>query len=400
MQKGNELKPHIGIFGRRNQGKSSLLNTITQQTTAIVSEQAGTTTDPIKKTMELTGIGPVVWIDTAGIDDIGDLGALRIEKTWLSAKMVDLALIVFSENNWASHEEELFSFFKKNNIPAIPVHNKNDLVKLEGLLKHRVEDFTQTKVVEFEKGNKDARDILLKTIRETLPESSYAKKSLLGDVLKPQSTVLLITPIDSSAPEGRLILPQVQVIRDILDNHGIAIVCKETEAEKYLQQHKVDLVVTDSQVFDFANKIVSEEIPLTSFSIVLARNKGLFEEYLEGTPKIDQLKEGDSILILESCTHQVSCEDIGRVKLPNIFRKYTRKKLSFEVVAGLEKSSKPMEEYAMVVQCGGCVVTHKQLVNKLFPAVDKNIPVTNYGMAIAYMNGIFLRGIEIFQNKE
>lgn len=399
--KGNELKPHIGIFGRRNYGKSTLINVITGQNIAIVSDTAGTTTDPVKKTMEIKGVGPVVWIDTAGIDDEGDLGLLRIQKTNEVLRHVDLALIVFSANTFGKPEEDLINACTEIKIPFILVYSKTDIFPPTDSMIEKIEKHYSTTILKVSQHNSDAQNILLDAIRSALPETAYTPKSLLGDVINTGDTIVLVTPIDSSAPEGRMILPQVQTIRDILDNECIAIVCKETHLEQQLKQMATPpaLVVTDSQVFKYVSDIVPANIPLTSFSIVLAHAKGLFYEYIEGTPTLDSLYDGDSILMLESCTHKASCEDIGRVKLPNLIRKYSGKEITFDHVSGLTNLGKPITNYRMVIQCGGCVVTPKQLANRLQVALNEGIPVSNYGLAIAYMTGIFDRAIQVFKNK-
>ena len=399
--KGNELKPHIGIFGRRNYGKSTLINVITGQNIAIVSDTAGTTTDPVKKTMEIKGVGPVVWIDTAGVDDEGDLGILRIQKTNEVLRHVDLALIVFSANTFGKPEEDLINACTEIKIPFILVYSKTDIFPPTDSMIEEIEKQYNTTVLKVSQHNSNAQNILLDAIRSALPETAYTPKSLLGDVVNAGDTIVLVTPIDSSAPEGRMILPQVQTIRDILDNECIAIVCKETHLEQQLKQMTTPpaLVVTDSQVFKYVSDIVPAHIPLTSFSIVLAHAKGLFYEYIEGTPTLDSLHDGDSILMLESCTHKASCEDIGRVKLPNLIRKYSGKEITFDHVSGLTNLDKPITNYRMVIQCGGCVVTPKQLANRLQVALNEGIPVSNYGLAIAYMTGIFDRAIQVFKNK-
>lgn len=401
MIKGKDLKPHIGIFGKRNVGKSSLINNLTGQETAIVSEIAGATTDTVKKTTEVNGIGPVVWVDTAGTDDQGELGEKRVQKTMEAIDLVDLALALFTHNNWGKEEEELIKVFQKKSIPFILVHAQSDIQALDKSVYERLKAKYAVPVVEFGNNFPSAKEELIRNIREMLPESTYQPKSLLGGVIQKKSLALLVVPIDSSAPQGRLILPQVQLIRDILDNDSIAMVCKETEVEYYLQQTAPlpDLVIVDSQVFGYVNKIVPPQIPLTSFSVILARNKGLFNEYLSGTPFINQLKDGDKILLLESCSHQPTCEDIGRVKIPALLRNFTGKELEFEVVPGLNPLPQPINKYAMVIQCGGCVVTEKQLKNRILPAVEAGIPISNYGMTIAYTQGIFNRAIEIFTKK-
>ena len=399
--KGNELKPHIGIFGRRNYGKSSLVNYLTGQNIAIVSDMAGTTTDPVKKTMEIGGVGPVVWIDTAGIDDVGDVGRMRIDRSLEMLAQADLALILFTNNRFEAEEVMLVENCRRRAIPYILIYSQADRLKPDPSLIERLEADYETKVFVLTVKDPNLRDGLTARIREALPETAYVHKSLLGDVIGEGDTVLMVTPIDSSAPEGRMILPQVQVLRDILDNHARAVVCRETELRQTLADllasgAKRPLVVTDSQVYDMVSQIVPDDIYLTSFSVVLARAKGLFQNYVEGTPAIDRLKDGDRVLMLESCTHNVTCEDIGRVKLPKLLTKYTGRQLQCEAVAGLTALPRPVTDYALVIQCGGCVVTAKQLAARLAPAISAGVPVSNYGLAIAYMNGIFERSMRIF----
>ena len=399
--KGNELKPHIGIFGRRNYGKSSLVNYLTGQNIAIVSDMAGTTTDPVKKTMEIGGVGPVVWIDTAGIDDVGDVGRMRIDRSLEMLAQADLALILFTNNRFEAEEVMLVENCRRRAIPYILIYSQADRLKPDPSLIERLEADYETKVFVLTVKDPNLRDGLTARIREALPETAYVHKSLLGDVIGEGDTVLMVTPIDSSAPEGRMILPQVQVLRDILDNHARAMVCRETELRQTLADllasgAKRPLVVTDSQVYDMVSQIVPDDIYLTSFSVVLARAKGLFQNYVEGTPAIDRLKDGDRVLMLESCTHNVTCEDIGRVKLPKLLAKYTGRQLQCEAVAGLTALPRPITDYALVIQCGGCVVTAKQLAARLAPAISAGVPVSNYGLAIAYMSGIFERSMRIF----
>lgn len=398
--KGNELKPHIGIFGRRNYGKSSLVNFLTGQEIAIVSDLAGTTTDPVKKTMEIGGVGPVVWIDTAGIDDEGVVGRMRIDKSLEMLGQADLALILFTNNRFDAEEVMLVETCRKRSIPYILIYSQADKMSPDKALLERLEADYDTKVFVLSVRNQALREPLTQLIREALPETAYVHHSLLGDVIGEGDTIVMVTPIDSSAPEGRMILPQVQVLRDILDNHARAVVCRETELETALSSLKAapQLVVTDSQVYGMVAKIVPDEVPLTSFSVVLARAKGLFAEYVKGTPTIESLKDGDRVLMLESCTHNVTCEDIGRVKLPKLLDKYTGKSLQCEAVAGFSALTRTITDYALVIQCGGCVVTSKQLASRLAPAIDAGVPVSNYGLAIAYMNGIFERSMRIFQS--
>jgi [FeFe] hydrogenase H-cluster maturation GTPase HydF len=399
--KGKESKPHIGIYGRRNNGKSSLINQLAGQDIAIVSDVAGTTTDPVKKSFEITGFGPVILIDTAGIDDEGELGGKRIEKTLASIKQIDLAILVLTQNNLGSFEELLIEKFKEQATPFIIVHNKADVTPLTKTLQ---KDLSRFKAPVLEHSTVDSMPVtpIVEAIKQTIPDTAYKTPSLVGDLIQYGDIVLLITPIDIEAPAGRLILPQVQAIRDILDNDAVAIVIKEKEVDGFLRKTgiKPALAITDSQIFTQADASIPDEIPLTSFSIVLARYKGDFEHYLQGTPAISELKDNDRILLLESCTHHVSCDDIGRVKIPRWLTNFTGKKLHYDVVSGLDKLPRSINDYALVIQCGGCVITRKQLINRLRPAIDAEVPVTNYGMAIAFVQGIYQRAIAPFTGKQ
>lgn len=402
MAGARDNKPHIGIFGRRNNGKSSLINALTGQDIAIVSEVAGTTTDPVKKSIEIQGIGPVVMIDTAGIDDTGDLGLKRVAKTREMLKVIDLAILLITHNGFDEPEKQLIRDFSSNEVPFLIIHNKSDIEPMDGELAGVLRDRYGVPAVGFSAKEPDNLEEIIKLIRLQMPETAYRKQTLVGDLISYGDTVLLITPIDIEAPEGRMILPQVQVIRDVLDHDGIAVVCKEREVDAYFRRMspKPVLVVTDSQVFPKADAAIPKDVPLTSFSIVLARQKGDFENYMKGTPRIGTLRDGDRVLILESCTHHVSCDDIGRVKIPRWMSSMTGKKIEFEVVAGLNKIPRSITDYALIVQCGGCMITRKQLINRLKPAIDAGIPVTNYGMAIAYMHGIYNRAIAPFNKTQ
>ncbi len=401
MQKGKASFPHIGIYGKRNSGKSATINYITGQDVAIVSDIAGTTTDPVKKSLEIIDFGPVVLIDTAGIDDVGELGKLRIQKTEESIKHVDLALLIITNNTLDESEEHLIKAFTKTDTPFIIVHNHSDREPLQPKYAAQLKERFNTSVVELSALKKTGLEALTKAIKETIPERSFAHPSMMGDLIEPGDAVLLITPIDSEAPAGRMILPQVQAIRDVLDNDAVAIVLKENEVENFLKKTgiKLALAVTDSQVFDKAHAMIPHDVPLTSFSTLLARLKGDFDNYLLGTPKISELRDGDKILILESCTHHVSCDDIGRTKIPNWLNKFTGKKLEFTVVTGLEQLPN-IQDYALVVQCGGCMITRKQIFNRLQPAIEAGIPITNYGMTIAYVQGIYDRAIAPFNRQQ
>ena len=398
MDKGRENKPHIGIFGRRNFGKSSLINALTGQEVAIVSALPGTTTDPVKKSIEIPGIGPVVLIDTAGIDDTGDLGLKRVDRAMQVMKIIDLAIIVLNNNELGESEIRLADDLYESGVPFLFVHNKSDLAPMKPGFHDQVTSRFNTSVLAFSSIHPVNLDLLMDTICKSMPETAWCKHSLLGDLVTYGDIVLLITPIDTEAPEGRLILPQVQAIRDLLDNDCIAVVLKEREVDTFLHNTgiKPALAVCDSSVILKADASVPKDIPLTGFSILLAHYKGEFENYLQGTPRIGELKDGDRVLMLESCTHHVSCDDIGRVKIPRWMTSYTGKELNFDVVTGLNHLSRQISDYALVVQCGGCMVTRKQLVNRLKPAIDAGIPVTNYGMAIAWMQGVYPRVIRPF----
>lgn len=390
--KGRESQPHIGIFGRRNNGKSSLINRITGQEIAIVSDIPGTTTDPVKKSIEIFGIGPTVIIDTPGIDDVGDLGKKRILKTNEALKTIDFALIVLNNYEFGPFELKLIEKLKQFETPYLLVNNKSDIHN-----SNTPKEINGQQVISVSALTGFGISELIDRIIDNMPPSAYISHSLLENIISKGDQVLLITPIDSEAPEGRMILPQVQMLRDVLDNDGIAIFVKEDRVTEYLNHNpKPKLVITDSQVFKKVSPIIPLDVPLTSFSIVLAHHKGDFENYLIGTPQIENLKEDDSILILESCTHLTSCEDIGRFKIPKWLQEYTGKKLNFTVVSGLEEVT-DYSKYKMVVQCGGCMITRKQLLNRLKPAIKHQIPVTNYGMLIAYISGIFYRATEVFR---
>ena len=389
------MKSFIGIFGRRNTGKSSLINAIANQDIAIVSPQAGTTTDPVKKSIELFGIGAAVLVDTAGIDDVGQLGEKRIQKTKEVIKIIHVAIILLTDNVFGEYEKEIIQELTSLQIPYLIVHNKSDLAPLSPALKKELKTYN-VPVLESNAIEKQGIDKLIKKLVEITPPTAYTKKSFIGDIIAKNDLILLVMPQDAEAPEGRLILPQVQLIRDILDNHAIAIGLQPTELASYLQKQTPDLIITDSQVFDTVSKTVPLSIPLTSFSIVLARAKGNFENYLNGTPHLSKLQDGDTILMLESCTHPTSCEDIGRHKIPNLIRQKTGKNINFEMVSAL--SPLPcLGKYAMAIQCGACMVTDKQVGVRIKQIVDFSLPVSNYGMTIAYLTGIFERVTQVFR---
>ncbi len=392
-----DKKPHIGFFGKRNNGKSTLINCITGQDIAIVSPIAGTTTDPVKKSMEIPGVGPAVLVDTAGIDDSGDLGLKRTAKSLRVLEQIDLAVLIVTSNTFDTWEQNLIERFKLLELPFIAIHNKKDIEAVAPITREKYLSSGAMFFLEYAQGESNTE--ILNAIQKSIPETAFVNPSLLSDIIEQGDFVLLITPIDTEAPEGRMILPQVQVIRDVLDNHAINIVLKESELEAFFQKSSIQpkLAITDSQLFDRVSQIVPSNIMLTGFSILLARHKGNFEAYKAGTPKIDTLREGDRVLILESCTHHTTCDDIGRVKIPRWLKNYTGKNLCFDTVSGLDNIEHPIADYALVIQCGGCMITRRQLTNRLKSAIDAGVPVTNYGMAIAWMHGIYKRAMQPFE---
>lgn len=387
-------KLRIAIVGRRNSGKSSLINVLTGQKVAIVSDIPGTTTDPVKRSYEIPGFASVVFIDTAGIDDTGELGSQRIARTKEMIPQSDFILLLITGNRFETTEEEVVQQILELHIPFLIIHNKSDLLPLHPDVKNTLETKYKTKVIDFCCHRPANISAIFETIQKLKQISNTP--SLLGGIIQPRDILLLVTPVDSEAPAGRLILPQVQMIRDILDNHGVSIVLQPAEISSFLQTSGIRprLVITDSQVFKKVAAQLPADIPLTSFSIVLAHRKGYFQEYIKGTRTIDQLKEGDSILLLESCSHHSSCEDIGRVKIPFLLEKYTGKQLNFEFIPALDPIEKPPLAYALVIQCGGCMVTSRQLQSRLLPFIESGVPVSNYGMTLAFLSGIFERSIQ------
>lgn len=384
-------KTYIGIYGGVNSGKSSLINKLSGQNTAIVSSERGTTTDPVKKLMELECIGPTVLIDTAGIDDNSVLGRERIAKTLQTLELIDIALLVISGGNISEAEENLISAFKKRNIPFLIVNNKNDLPgfkSLSGVGENYIE-FSALK-------STDVNEIL-KALAKLKPEAE--KQVLLDDKITAGDIVVLVCPIDAAAPKGRLIMPQVNAIRNILDNKAVSVVLQVSELESFLKLPiKVKLVITDSQAFKEVSQIVPASIPLTSFSILFARFKGNLPMYLDGASAVDSLKDGDKVLILESCNHSANtCEDIGRVKLPALISKKSGKKLTFKILPGLEPLPGDLASYALAVQCGGCMVTRRQLKRRVSAVAEAGVPISNYGVIMAYCNGILPRVSEVFE---
>ena len=381
---------HIGFFGKRNAGKSSVVNAITNQELSVVSEFLGTTTDPVYKSMELLPIGPVMIIDTAGIDDEGELGALRIKKTRQVLNKTDVAvLVVDSEKGIENYELELIEEFKKKEISYIVVYNKSDLAEVN--IKSENEIAISCK----NKSNINE----LKELIAKIAAPKENKKRILADLINKNDFVVLVTPIDESAPKGRLILPQQQTIRDILDSSAISIVCKETELEETLKNigKKPSLVVCDSQVFSEVSKIVPDEIPLTSFSILFARFKGDLKTVAESAKEIENIESGDTILISEGCTHHRQCNDIGTVKLPKMIKEYTNKDINFEFTLGLD-FVEDFSKYKLIVHCGGCMLNEREMKNRINTAMERKVPITNYGILIAYIKGILKRSVDVFRD--
>ena len=321
-----DLKPHIGIFGRRNVGKSTLINMLTGQEVAIVSDIPGTTTDPVKRSVEILDFSPVVIIDTAGIDDVGKLGEKRIQRTRQVLSQIDLAFLLVTDNQFGEIEDNLIKDFDQHKLPYILVYSKTDISTPDNRLIQSVQDKYNKNIFLINTVNPEGLKAIIEEIKRLTPETAYTISSILGDIVRKDDIVLLIVSIDAEAPAGRLILPQVQVLRDMLDNHAVSIVLQFNEVARFLKTTgiKPKLVITDSQLFYRKDELVPDDIMLTGFSIVLARHKGNFQEYMKGTPKIDSLKDGDRVLILESCSHHVSCDDIGRVKIPRWMIEYTK----------------------------------------------------------------------------
>lgn len=388
--KSNRL--HITILGKRNVGKSSLINILTNQSLSVVSETPGTTTDPVSKAMELLPIGPVVFVDTAGIDDIGDLGELRIEKTKLALDKTDLALLAFNASDInISYEKELYNDLKERKIPTIGVINKIDLGK------ENIDFFKNEFNIPFVAvSTKDNLNIikLKQAIIDNAPVD-FEMPTIVGDIVNPKDKVILVAPQDMQAPKGRLILPQVQVIRDLLDNDCMALTVKDTELPDLLNSLncKPSLIITDSQIFKKVNEIISPDLRLTSFSILLARYKGDLKTFINGASVIDDLKPGDNVLIAEACTHHPKDGDIAREKLPKLLEKKVGGKLNITNITGIA-FPKNLSQYKLIIQCGSCMFTRRQLLSRLEHVKDQNVPITNFGVALAKLNGILNRACD------
>ena len=383
---------HIGIFGKRNAGKSSVINAITGQNLAIVSDVKGTTTDPVLKSMELLPLGPIVLIDTPGLDDVGELGALRIQKAYQMLNKTDIAVLVVDGSvGMTDEDQQILSRIKQKNIPYIIVYNKSDLLSATPLNIQQ-----EQPVIAVSAKNGYQIEELKEKIAGLLPKEQSAKK-IVGDLLSPLDFVILVIPIDSAAPRGRLILPQQQTIRDILNAGAVSIIVKDTELKDTLAKLPVKpkLVITDSQAFEKVANEVPEDISLTSFSILFARYKGNLDTVASGAKTLDQLKDGDTVLICEGCTHHRQCDDIGSVKLPRWILEHTKKDIFFAFTSGTEFPN-DLSGYQLIIHCGGCMLNEREMKYRLRCAKDQNVPMTNYGTAIAHMKGILNRSLKPF----
>ena len=381
---------HIGFFGRRNAGKSSVVNAVTGQELSVVSEVRGTTTDPVSKAMELLPLGPVVIIDTPGFDDEGSLGELRVRRTRQILNKTDIAvLIVDAAEGLKDCDRELTALFEEKKIPYITVFNKSDLA----------DSRTESDVMYVSALTGAGIHELKEKIASMKPDGS--DKRLVADKINAGDLIILVVPIDKAAPKGRLILPQQQAIRDILDTGAVALVTRDTELAETLEKlgRRPDLVITDSQVFGKVDRIIPADVPLTSFSILMARYKGLLDEAVKGVSAISSLRDGDTVLIAEGCTHHRQCGDIGSVKIPKWLLEYTGKDLRFKTVSGTE-FPEDLSPYAMVIHCGGCMLSEREVSSRAKNAADQNIPITNYGTMIAFVHGILKRSLGIFPELE
>ena len=383
---------HIAFFGLRNAGKSSVVNAVTNQELSVVSDVKGTTTDPVKKAMELLPIGPVVIVDTAGIDDEGDLGELRVEKTRKILNKTDIAILVVDAEKGKQDEDlKLIEDFKKRKIPYIIAFNKCDLITVK-------QETKENEICVSAKENININE--LKELIGKLSNPETEEKTLLGDIINSGDTVVLVTPIDSSAPKGRLILPQQQTIRELLDIGATVVVTKDTELEETLQKLKnpPTLVITDSQAFKKVSAIVPENVELTSFSILFARYKGELWGAVNGADELDNLQDGDYVLISEGCTHHRQCGDIGTEKLPNWVKNYTNKNINFDFTSGSD-FPEDLKKYKLIIHCGACMLTEREMKSRIALSGEQQIPLSNYGIIIAKINGILKRAVEPLKNR-
>ena len=391
----NANRLHIAIFGKRNMGKSTLINAITNQNLAIVSDYAGTTTDPVFKAMEILPIGPVVLIDTAGFDDEGTLGDLRVQKTLEVIKKTDIALLVVDSKGFSYFDVNIINKLKESNTPFIIILNKSDLgnSNLDFLEELKEENYIFTQVSAKEKIRiEELKNLIIKH-----SPKSFEQPSILGELINPGDHVILVTPIDTGMPKGRLILPQVQMIRDILDNDAIVHQCKEKELRYLLDSLKIKpkLVITDSQVFSSVSADTPEDIALTSFSILFAKYKGDLFKLVEGAKALKNLKAGDKVLIAEACTHHAQPDDIGTVKIPRWIKNHINNEIIFEFTSGRDYPDN-LHEYKLVIHCGACTLNRKEMINRIDSSIEKGTPIINYGLCIAYLHGIFERALKPF----
>ena len=392
--KGERL--HIAIFGKRNAGKSSLINALTKQDVALVSDLPGTTTDPVYKAMEILPLGPVVLIDTAGLDDEGQLGLLRVEKSKAVLNKTDLAILVIDgQSELTEFDVKIFQEIKAKNIPIVVVVNKIDLQKR--IMPHSIVEQLGNDVVEVSTVTGAGIELLKGLLIKNTPEK-WGEETLVGDIVKADDNVVLVVPIDSAAPKGRLILPQVQVLREILDNDANAIIAKENKLKEALANLKrpPSLVITDSQVFGEIESIVPEAIPFTSFSILFARYKGDLTTYINGVKALEKLAKNDKILIAEGCTHHRQKDDIGTVKIPKWLKEYTGVDLTFDWVSGGQYPTN-LAEYKLIIHCGACMLNRREVLYRNSIAKEQNVPIVNYGILIAYLKGFLPRVIKPFQ---
>lgn len=389
---------HIGFFGRRNVGKSSVVNAVTGQEVAVVSEVKGTTTDPVQKAMELLPMGPVVVIDTPGMDDVGTLGELRVRKTKQILNKTDVAVLVLDATAGVTEtERELLGIFQEKGIPYVLACNKEDLRKTKDVsLEEQFPGEAEHIIKISAKTGFRIEELKEKIAHFALPHENGRR--IVGDLIKPMDLVVLVVPIDSAAPKGRLILPQQQTIRDILESGAVSVVVREHELKETLERlgRKPAMVITDSQAFARVSEDTPGEIPLTSFSILFARYKGNLELLVQGAETIGSLQDGDKILISEGCTHHRQCDDIGSVKIPRWLKSYTGKQLEIQLTSGVE-FPEDLSGFRLIIHCGGCMLNEREMKYRLKCAKDQGVPVTNYGTAIAYMQGILTRSVEIFQ---
>lgn len=386
-------RPHIAFFGMRNAGKSSLVNAVTNQQLSLVSDIKGTTTDPVQKAMEILPLGPVVIIDTPGMDDEGALGELRIQRAIRTLDKTDIAVLVIDAKKGKSEaDSQLEALIKSRNIPLITVFNKSDLLAVSPDISSR----DKTIYLSSKTGSGVNE---LKSLLGNIIGKSENDRHLVSDIISPGDIVVLVTPIDESAPKGRMILPQQQVIRDVLDGGAVNVVTKESELEIALSSLKNPprMVITDSQAFGIVSRIVPESVPLTSFSILFARYKGDLAEAVKGARKLDSLKDGDKILISEGCTHHRQCGDIGTVKLPNWIKKHTGKHPEFTFTSGGEFPS-DLSRYSLIIHCGACMINAREMASRIQRAKAAGVPITNYGTAIAHMHGILDRSLSPFDD--